>query len=431
MQDGNWESVIGRLEELVLAGSGEDHFEEIFKLLIAKLYAEREQTAEKPFRVMASDRETAEAINRLLEQSAERWQGILVGSPSMSLSDEHLSVCVRALQGHSLLDTHLEVLDSLFEYLVTQAAKGAKGQYFTPRHVIDCCVKIVNPQVNERVLDPACGSGGFLIHALTHVQESDPGVDVGTYANKRLWGFDFDQRAARVAKAMMLIAGDGATNIFRLNSLLTPEANVDLFALEEGCDSGPRLTIEDVLRSRVRNFKGFDAIITNPPFAGEIQEQGLLKTYEVYREGRRIERDVLFLERCVGLLRPGGRLAIVLPHNKVGSESWAYLREWLLQRVRIVSVVGLGRSTFLPHTHQKTSIIFAIKRERVVRRLTGENILFVVSERDGKDSKGHIIERPGVPEGEAVWRRADHDLDDVVMRFNSFVEAQGIAWSAG
>lgn len=427
MHPGDWESVFGRLQELVMANSGEDPFEEIFKLLIAKLYAEMKADS-AAFTAKEAPQQTADAINKLLAQAAQHWRGILDGPPRTNLVPEHLAVCVTEIQDLSLTDTSLEVLDGAFEYLVSHVAKGSKGQYFTPRHVIDCCVRMIDPKPNETVIDPACGSGGFLAHALNYVRSSSPGLNVQKYCAERLWGCDFDRRAIQVSKALMLIAGDGQSNMYRLNSLLTPEANSMLIGqpLEEGI---PRLTIEDVIRARRKSFKGFDVVLTNPPFAGEIKEPQILDNYELARRGRRMERDVLFLERCVKLLRPGGRLAIVLPHNKLGAVSYEYLRAWLLRHMRVVAVVGLGRNTFLPHTHQKTGVIFGIKRERPIRSADAEDVLFLVSERDGKDSRGQVVSRPGTAADDPAWIRADHDLEDVTTRFRSFVETTGIAWS--
>lgn len=428
MQVGDWESIIGRLQELVLANSGEDAFEEIFKLLIAKLADEFGPTGPGAFRAHRSAADVVDAINGLLRRAARQWPGVLGDEVQSRLTPEHLAVCVQALQDCSLCESHLEVLDGMFEYLVNHASKGSKGQFFTPRHVVDACVRIVSPSANELVLDPACGSGGFLVHALQYVREQTPTVDMSSYAARQLWGFDFDVRAARVAKALMVIAGDGETNIFRVNSLLTPAASSDLFDLPETSPDLPWLTIEDVMRGRVRNFRGFDVILTNPPFAGELQEQHMLSAYELGRTNRRVERDVIFLERCIQLLRPGGRIAIVLPHNKVGARSWDYVREWLVRHVRVVAVLGMGRNTFLPHTHQKTSVIFATKRHRPVVRPPHERILFAVSEREGKDTKGQVLVRAGSSTGGALWDRADHDFADVVKRFSAFVKDEAIEW---
>jgi type I restriction enzyme M protein len=188
------------------------------------------------------------------------------------------------------------------------------------------------------------------------------------------------------------------------------------------------LTVEDVVRAKARNFKGFDIVVTNPPFAGEIRERDLLDAYQLGTKSNRMERDVLFLERCVQLLKPGGRLAIVLPHNKVGGRNWSYARDWLLKRVRITTVLGLGRNTFLPHTAQKAAVLFGIKRQHVQRAIPDEKILFLVSERDGKDSKGRLIEKVGSDYSEPAWLRVNHDLCDLSDVVHKFQDEHQDSW---
>ena len=429
MVPGDWESIIGRLQELVLANSGEDAFEEIFKLLLAKLVSERDFSKTLPsFSTKGSAAEVAARVNTLIDHAADLWPGTVDEPPFSRLHDDHLAICIEALEPHSISDTNIEVLDGLFEYLVSRAAKGAKGQYFTPRHVIDACVRILDPQPGERIADPAAGSGGFLLHAWNHVHSRNPDLALSEYAQECLWGFEFDSRAARVARALMVIAGVEHRNIFRLNSLLTPDANLTLFS-QTASRTNELLSIEDVARSRLRNFKGFDVILTNPPFAGEIKEGPLLQAYELARSGRRMERDVLFLERCIQLLAPGGRIAIVLPHNKFGSSSWEYVREWVLRRVRVLAVLGLPREVFLPHTHQKTSVLIGVKRSSTLRRVPKEDILFLISELAGKDSKGQLVPRVGAAPTDSMWFRADHDLEELVERFEGFrSDSLGEGW---
>lgn len=421
---GDWESVVGRLQELVLANSGEDEFQEIFKILIAKLFSEKFPGLESSFCVRESPAATAAGVNDLLARAGAQWLGVVSGDSQSRLTDEHLTVCVEAIADYSLCDTNLEVLDGFFEYLVSHVAKASKGQYFTPRQVVECCVRIMNPAPTELVFDPACGSGGFLMHVLNH---NAPRLEVPfrEYCAKYLWGCDFDRRAIQIAKALMVVAADGGTNLHQLNSL-RKDTPGDL--VEIASDGVPRLTIEDLLRSKARKFRGFDVILTNPPFAGEIREPSLLANYQVAKRNRRMERDVLFLERCVELLRPGGRLGIVLPHNKLGSANWSYLREWLIRNLRVVAVVGLDRNTFLPHTHQKTSVLFGVKREKPVLRPEREPVLFTISESSGKDSTGRIRERTGATSEQTAWTRADHDFDQVVEQFREFVGTHDIGW---
>jgi len=278
----------------------------------------------------------------------------------------------------------MRVMDDAFEYLMPSVAKKKNGQFFTPRYVIDMCVKMLNPKKREHVVDPACGSGGFLLHAMEWVRATQYSPNAGEhfihdYAAKYLWGIDFDERSAKVSRALMLIAGDGRSHIYKLNSL-DPREWVQV---DEGLQAILGLRSVNLIRSRkimpgvIRESEAweqladfsFDVLLTNPPFAGEIRDQGILSRYELARKGRgsygrteaKVERDVLFIERCLHLLKSGGRMAIVLPQGKLNNSTLAYIREWILRHARLLAVVGLHPHTFKPHTGTKTSIIFLQK----------------------------------------------------------------------
>jgi type I restriction enzyme M protein len=379
-------SLFGRLEELVLANSGEDELEEIFKLLVCKLWSERGGSA--AFRRHPTDAETFTALSALLEAACREWRGLFPSGEPFRLSAEHLSACVQILAGQDLLGAGGEALDATFEFLTARAQKGVKGQFFTPRHVVDLCVRMARPGPRETVLDPACGSGAFLLHAL-----SSAGGDPA-----RLWGFDFDARAIRVARALLAVAGGARAHLHRANSLLRVGE-----------------TLEEALRAGGGPAGGFDVVLTNPPFAGELRERGLLESYALGAGRGRVERDVLFLERCLELLRPGGRLCIVLPHNKLAAASFASLRAFLLERLRVVAVIGLGRNTFMPHTSQKASVLLGLRRAPRERSSTDERVFFGVSEREGKDARGAPIFLAGQ---RGSWRALDHDLGDLLAAFD-------------
>ena len=426
---GDLESLFLHLEELVVANSGEDEFEEVFKLLLAKLWDER-SGRERRFYSWPSESDTVHVVSNLLREAKNNWPGILDGEVMPRLQPEHLQVCVNALARHSIAGSDCSVLDGLFEHLVSKGAKGAKGQFFTPRYIIDFCVRALRPRENETVCDPACGSGGFLLHALQYVRAHDElsGADVPGYCSNRLWGFDIDVRATRVAKALMLVAGDAQANIVRLNSLLKPDMG-GLFSIASHNSSdehngGGVLTVEDVCRSRMRRHSGFDLILTNPPFAGEVRERHILDGYKASRRRPRSERDVLFLERCIGLLRPGGRLAIILPHNKFAGIAFRQMRQSVLEEAQVLGVIGLGRNTFLPHTHQKTNVLFLRRRQEHETKDPQERIFFAVSERDGKDSKGRVLLRTGQTAADTAWTSVDHDLEGILEAFRTHGDSQ-------
>ena len=165
-------SIILDLEDLVLANAEgvDDSFDEVFKLLYAKLYDEKMNSERLKFRVYArSNKELFDAISDLLEKAKDKWPGVFLKDEKIKLKEPHLKVCVSFLQNIMLFNSNLQVIDDAFEYLITEVAKGKKGQFFTPRWVIDMAVKILDPKQEERVVDPACGSAGFLLHSVLHI----------------------------------------------------------------------------------------------------------------------------------------------------------------------------------------------------------------------------------------------------------------------
>ena len=414
-QIGNLQSLFLRLEELVIANSGQDEFEEIFKLVIAKLFDEKFNNS-SGFILSPSPDDVYQSITTLLRRSENRWPGILPPLPEPGLTPEHLSVCVRELAQHSVGTGSLESFDEFFEFLVARTAKGNKGQYFTPRHVVEMCVRLVDPGPDDIIGDPACGSGGFLVHALQHVRRKlgNDAELTARYAAQSIWGFDLDERAVRIARALMVIDGDGSGNLFRLNSLLTQNRQR---LLAPNAASEASMTIEDVVHPTITGHGFFDVILTNPPFAGEIRENDILDAYDNSRGKARVERDVLFVERCINLLKPGGRMAIVLPHNKLSSAFFSDLRLWVMQRCAMIGVVSLGRNVFMPHTQQKTGVVL-LRKKMWPSEIISDPVFFAVSEQDGKDSRGNHILRLGAASGAPLWDRLDHDLEDIVAHFS-------------
>jgi len=390
-RDFNFKKIIQDLEELVLADSGKDEFNEIFKLIFAKIWDEKEAQENRKDKVVefrkALDPEiTYDRINTLFHKACEEWPGIFREGDDIELAKRHLQVCVGPIEGVRLMGSNLRIMDDAFEYLLPTEAKKKKGQFFTPRHVVEMCVRMLNPKKNEYVMDPACGSGGFLLHAM---EWAYPASDNDArerrkhkYAAKYLWGIDFEQRAAKTSRALMLIAGDGHTNIFGPDvSSLDPRTwyeNASGQALMQGLRqaklTAKKIPDEEALRDDDKAWEyfdelKFDVIFANPPFAGEIKDRKMLARYELAKpalkrakdKAPKEERDVLFIERILKMLKPGGRAAIVLPQGKFNNSSLAFIREWILKKARLLAVVGLHPNTFKPHTGTKTSVLFVQK----------------------------------------------------------------------
>ncbi|MBN1935734.1 MAG: type I restriction enzyme HsdR N-terminal domain-containing protein, partial [Anaerolineae bacterium] len=223
--------IIMDLEDLVLANAGVDAFEEVFKLIFAKLYdewaAENDPTRKRLVQFRAAGdthSQLYEKINVLLRQADKQWPGVFHSDDRIDLTPAHLAVCVSFLQDIVLFNSNLQVIDEAFEYLASKVSKGEKGQYFTPRPVIDMAVRMLNPKWGEYVVDPAAGSCGFTLHAIFHVWGGEltarrPEDWQRAYASEKVYALDFDPRSIKIAKAINLIAGDGRTHVFRVNSL--------------------------------------------------------------------------------------------------------------------------------------------------------------------------------------------------------------------
>ncbi|HOK97485.1 MAG TPA: N-6 DNA methylase [Candidatus Paceibacterota bacterium] len=434
------------LEELVLANAGVDVFNEIFKLIYAKLYDETEAKTrtdhEVYFRRSKDPKITYDTINRLFKESAERWPGIFQRQENIELLPDHLDTCLLKLEDIKLLDSNLEIIDAAFEYLLPEVAKGKKGQYFTPRHVIDMAVKMLNPREDEYIVDPAAGSGGFLIHTMQWVWNHDlkntPHQKKIEYAQRYLFGIDFDDKPVKISRALMLIAGDGRSHIFKLNSL-NPKEWQGSDAEKEKARAELRpllLKTGDYTKDRENeeNFKyfTFDILLTNPPFAGEIRETSLLRNYELaMRKGKvpqKAERDLLFIERALQLIKPGGRMAIVLPQGKLNNTNTEYVRQWLMDKARILAVVGLNVNTFKPHTGTKTSVLFLQKWNEGEKLPEDYPIFMAVSKKSGKDNSGDYVykkdEKGDFILDEKGRRILDHDLDEIAEEFIKFAKDQ-------
>ncbi|MFP3144835.1 MAG: N-6 DNA methylase [Caldisphaera sp.] len=364
------------LEELVLGNAGVDPFEEIFKLIYAKLYDEWKGINDPSYQLefFVGDRSperVKEAISKLLEGAKREWGGVFEPTDRIELRDDHLKVCVSFLEKIKLFNSNLRIIDEAFEYLIPQVSKKKEGQFFTPRPVEDMVVKMLNPKVDEFVIDPACGSAGFLLHSVMWVAggaiSGKPLPDnARNFAQNKIYGIDFSKKAVKIAKAINLIVGDGKSHIYKDNSLAP-------YTWEDETKSGlrgrllrfPNDSEKDKENQSKFLFFDFDVLMTNPPFAGTIKERDILKLYNLAEKNGRwvnkIGRHILFLERSLQFIKPGGRMAIVLPQGLFNNTNAEYIRRFVIDEARILAVVGLHVNTFKPHTGTKTSVLFLKK----------------------------------------------------------------------
>ena len=416
--------LIEDMEDEVLANAGVDVFEEVFKLIFTKLYDEmacyRGSYKTLRFRNVNTAAQLKDNIQSLFDDAKKQWEGVFADDEKIKLSADHLQVCIGSLEEWKLFNSNLDVVDEAFEYLVNKSSKGEKGQYFTPRWVIDMCVAMLNPRQHETVIDTACGSAGFTVHAIFHVWRQiliDAGLTAShlftmeqkpqacqDYVREKVFAIDFDEKSVRVARCLNLIAGDGQTNVLHLNTLdwskwdETAKQDDWRDTYGEGWKKIRKLQSE---KKSYRNFD-FDVLMANPPFAGDIKQTDMLAPYELaHKTNGKLEntvgRDLLFIERNLDFLRPGGRMAIVLPQGRFNNSSDKRVREFIAERCRILAVVGLHPSTFKPHTGTKTSVLLVQKwnDDPQVGALCPKdedyNIFFATQQNPSKDNGGDKI----------------------------------------
>ncbi len=302
-------------------------------------------------------------------------------------------------------------MDEAFEYLVNKSAKGEKGQYFTPRHVIDMCVKMLNPKRGEYMIDTASGSCGFPVHTIFqitgHLFTNAEISEKDKQHVLKVFGIDFDEKTVRVARTLNLIAGDGETNVLHLNAL-DYERWIDKTGdKENNIKADPKWIntygkgferLEKLRAEKGENkYFNFDILMANPPFAGDIKETRILHQYELGFNANRkaqskVGRDILFIERNLDFLKPGGRMAIVLPQGRFNNTSDKHIRDFIAQHARILAVVGLHVNTFKPHTGTKTSVLFLQKwDDKLCPKVEDYPIFFAVSVKGGKNNSGDYI----------------------------------------
>lgn len=433
----NLKEEVQYLEDTVLANAGVSAFEEIFKLIFAKLFDEFDKGDSEvmDFRTTtAAPKQQYERFNNLFRRAAGEWSDIFNNREKIELNPLALIAVASAFQGKRFYDADLDVVDAAFEYMINPEQKGDKGQFFTPRPVVKMCVKMLNPKLDELALDPACGPCGFMIHALDWVSEQSIKQKFKNgwkerrrqYASSKLFAIDFDQRLAKVAKAMMLIVGDGRTNVYRVNSL----------------DHRDWKDHMDAVGNKIQDGM-FDVLMTNPPFAGKITQPEILGTYDLAYKGdhtskrrvNKLTRDVLFIERCLRFLKPGGRMAIVLPQGNLNNTNAEYIRRWVMDQARVLAVVGLHGNTFKPFTGTKTSVLFLQKWEERGKPYRNYPIFLAVNDRPVKDNSGEYVfkktEEGYYAQDDQGKRVIDHDLDEIADGFIEFARAEKLSFWRG
>ncbi|MCS6919752.1 MAG: N-6 DNA methylase [Fimbriimonadales bacterium] len=288
------------------------------------------------------------------------------------LSPLSLAYVVQKLQFVSLEGTAADVKGEAFQVFFTRYQRGDRGEFFTPQPIVELAVEMIAPKPNETVVDPACGSGSFLLQTVRYIRNHYPDACIPSYIRNRLFGMEFNPDVAGMAQLRLTFEGAQWGQIRCVN------------ALEAGLD----------------NEEQYDVVLANPPFGsrGKVNDPQLLQRYDLgYRwqrtpQGWRLvpaltagqSPEILFIELCLRLVRPGGRLAVVLPDGILQNATTEHVRAWIRDRAELAAVVSLPQHTFVPYgTGIKTSLIVLKKRPT-----TASHVFMAIPRRIGYDVKG-------------------------------------------
>ena len=363
-------------------------FDELCKIIFVKIRDEkRGRKTGEYYDFQIKTHEKAESVYKRLDaiyQEAKQ-KDPEVFKESLKIDPEELYTVVGHLQSVSLNKTDLDTKGVAFEQFMEDFFKGKSGQYFTPREIVSFAVKMMDIKNDDLVLDPACGSRGFLLHALDEVrnqaEEYYEGDDAEKYrfwhdfAQNNLFGIEINDSIARVAKMNMIIHDDGHTNVIGFDAL------------------------EDVgkMTEKNRGFEKnrFDVIVTNPPFGANVKrsEHPYLEKFALGQNGKKSrdnqKTEILFIERCIDFLKPGtGQMAIVLPDGILTNSSLQYVRDFIMERAQILAVVSLPQFAFAHFgAGVKSSIVF-IRRKGEKEKLGKYKIFMAIADHVGYEATG-------------------------------------------
>lgn len=415
----------------------EKAFFELLKLIFCKLHDEEHSAGELIFSVTSEERRSELGQRKLKQRINDQFADVRRAYPMIFPSDKEiieldsrsLAYVVAELQKYSFQQTASDIKGEAYEEIVGVTSRRDHGAFFTPRNVCDLAVNMVfsthRPEslFKLKILDPACGTGGFLRAALLAikvvVEEQETGKHRGDrekarpyvakrlkdYCDDHIFGIDKLPELVRAAQMNMALHGDGSSNIVWENSLLPP--------------------VEWKQNSRRKIDLGlFDVVFTNPPFGSKlpVDDPQILDRYDLTKYEAKAPRsslppEQLFVQRCMDFLKPGGRMAIVLPDSILSNPGLAWLRRWVLSQAYVIASVDLPREMFAKSdTHTMTSVLVLQKftgEERRVFTQTGHpgdyQIFMGIAEKVGWDLRGQPVFKR-TPEGELIERKETRTL---------------------
>jgi len=415
-------------------------FWQFLYLIFCKMYDERHNGEQRRFWAGPSEQFEPEGRKRihqrimpLFDDVKQQYSEIFRGNEEITLTDRALAFMVSELAKYDFGRTDVDAKGSAYQEIVGTNLRGDRGQYFTPRGCIKLMVSMMDPKPNERMLDPACGTGGFLIAAVAHqlqrfrdevgAARKDPGESghesvlerVVDYTSSSLFGADFDQFLVRASSMNLMMAANTAGNVSHMDSLAFPNGHLP-------GNNPAKKTIP---------LGSIDVLLTNPPFGAEIPitDPAVLRDYDLAQRWDRggdsvirptgsyhssVAPEVLFIQRSIEWLRPGGRMGIVLPNGILGNPGDEYIRRWILRHCWVLASVEIPVEAFIVEANVNilTSLLF-LKR-KTTDEISAEDlggpkqypVFMAVAEKVGFDRRGKTLHKRH-PDGEEIVKEIE------------------------
>lgn len=385
--------------------------QQLINLIFCKIYDERftKPTDTVNFRAgyQEAQSKVKERIQKIFDRVKKQYDDVIAPNDSIELDEKSLTYLVGELQIYSITESERDAISDAFEIFIGPSLKGGQGQFFTPRNVVKLLADITKPTPEDRIIDPSCGSGGFLIESLreTWKEIDSRGKEFGwpdqeVYAEKQkiaiknIRGIDKDSFLSKVAKAYMAIMGDGRGGVFCENSL-------------DNTKNWKSKTREHI------QLGSFDLVLTNPPFGKKLKvdDSATLAEYDLGKKWKKVKGEsyfektsaildgqspqILFIERCLDLLKPGGRLGIIAPESMFCNPSHRYIVQYIKSRAKIKTVISLPEELFQPYTHAKTCAV--VIENTPPEKNADHDVFMAVAEWCGHDSRGTEIPFDDIP----------------------------------
>lgn len=379
-------------------------FDEMSKLMFAKIFDERFTENGQYYRFQIGTHEekqdVAKRIKEIYKAAQRKEPDVFVGE--IELPDRLIFRLVEILQDLSFSKTDLDAKGRAFEKFLTKIFRGEYGQYFTRREIVEFMVNMLEPNKDDLVIDPACGSGGFLLYTVDKVRKD---AEIKYTGDKRtideiyfhfprdsIFGIEINDRIARIAMMDMVIHDDGHTNIENNDALLD---------------------VKNFHPKRDIRLGKYTLLLTNPPFGAVVRDEEALAKYELgskIKERKTQRTEILFIERSLEFLRSGGRMGIVLPDGILTNSSLQCVRDFIERKAKILAIVSLPQTAFVPAgAGVKASLVFLQKKKSDEEKLGNYPIFMAIAEKIGYDATG---------------RPDQNELPDVIKDYKEFLKGK-------